>query len=87
MRHTLTECSENPANQKKPASQSALYAHHTAGGSAEEDVVFDVPMDAVRPIIDEEIMMMLVLKMQGLLCLGQLLLVELTNIALAMLEK
>ena len=55
--------------------------------TAKEDVAFDVPMDVVRPNTDEEIMMMSVLEMQGLLRLGQLTSVELTNIALAMLEK
>lgn len=78
--------------------------------TAKEDVVFDVPLDVVRPESDEEIMLMSVLEMQGVSCLslhfrpkrelpadylyfpqllrtGQLTSVELTNIALTMLEK
>ncbi len=57
------------------------------GVTAKEDVVFDVPMDVVRPDTDEGIMMMSVLEMQGLLRSGQLTSVELTNIALGMLER
>jgi hypothetical protein len=34
---------------------------------AKKGIVFDVPMDVVHPDTDEDIMMMLVLKMQGLL--------------------
>jgi hypothetical protein len=55
--------------------------------TAKEDVNFFIPLNVTRPETDEEIMMMSVLEMQGLLRTGQLTSVELTNIALAMLEK
>ena len=54
--------------------------------TAKEDVMFEVPMDVVRPETDEELMMMSVLEMQGLLRTGQLTSVELTNISLTMLD-
>jgi hypothetical protein len=50
-------------------------------------VVFDIPLDIQRPDTDEEVMMLSVLEMQGLLRTGQLTSVELTNIALNMLQK
>jgi Asp-tRNAAsn/Glu-tRNAGln amidotransferase A subunit and related amidases len=50
-------------------------------------VEFDIPLDIVRPETDEEVMMLSVLEMQGLLRTGQLSSVELTTIALDMLEK
>mmetsp|Transcript_13637 Transcript_13637/g.25652 ORF Transcript_13637/g.25652 Transcript_13637/m.25652 type:complete len:263 (-) Transcript_13637:1795-2583(-) len=49
-------------------------------------VVFDIPLDIERPDTDEEVMMLSVLEMQGLLRTGQLTSVELTNIALDMLQ-
>lgn len=55
--------------------------------TAKEDVDFTIPTDVVRPDTDEEILMMSVLEMQGLLRTGQLTSVELTEISLAMLDK
>ena len=55
--------------------------------TAKDDVNFFIPLNITRPETDEEIMMMSVLEMQGLLRTGQLTSVELTNISLAMLEK
>lgn len=52
-----------------------------------EDVVFDVPTDTALPETEEEIMMLSVLEMQSLLRQGCITSVQLTNIALSMLEK
>lgn len=52
-----------------------------------EDVVFDIPVDIVRPETDEEILMLSVLEMQGLLRSGSLTATELTQIALDALKK
>lgn len=51
-----------------------------------EDVVFDIPLDVELPDSEEGIMMLSVLEMQGLLRSGKLTAVELTSIALGMLE-
>lgn len=50
-------------------------------------VTFDLPTDVTRPATDEEVMMLSVLEMQALLRSGQISSVELTNIALSMLDK
>ncbi|CAB9517155.1 Glutamyl-tRNA(Gln) amidotransferase subunit A [Seminavis robusta] len=55
--------------------------------TAKDDVEFDIPLDVVRPESDEEILMMSVLEMQGLLRSGQITSVELTNISLSLLDK
>jgi hypothetical protein len=55
--------------------------------TAKEDVVFDIPTDIVLPDTDEGIMMLSVLEMQALLRAGSITSVQLTNIALNMLEK
>jgi hypothetical protein len=52
-----------------------------------DEVIFDIPMDVVLPDTDEGLMMLSVLEMQSLLRAGSITSVELTNIALAMLEK
>ena len=54
--------------------------------TGKDEVMFDIP-NVTRPSTDTEIMMLSVLEMQGLLRSGQITSVELTNIALAMLEK
>lgn len=54
--------------------------------TAKDDVVFDVPADVVRPDTDEGVLMLSVLEMQSLLRQGSITSVELTNMALAMLE-
>jgi hypothetical protein len=55
--------------------------------TAKEDVLFDIPTGIARPDTDEELMALSVLEMQGLLRDGQITSVELTNVALNMLDK
>lgn len=50
-------------------------------------VEFDIPTDVVLPATNEEIMMLSVLEMQGLLRSGELTSTQLTTIALEMLDK
>jgi hypothetical protein len=52
-----------------------------------EDVIFTLPEGVSRPATDEELMMMSVLEMQALLRQGDLTSVELTTIALDLLDK
>ena len=52
-----------------------------------DDVVFDIPLDIELPETDEEVLMLSVLEMQGLLRTGQLTATELTTIALTCLKK
>lgn len=52
-----------------------------------DEVVFDIPMDVELPDTEEEILMLSVLEMQGLLRSGKLTATELTKIALDALKK
>jgi len=52
-----------------------------------DDVIFDLPVGAVLPETDGGIMGLSVIEQQALLRAGSITLVELTNIALSMLEK
>jgi Asp-tRNA(Asn)/Glu-tRNA(Gln) amidotransferase A subunit family amidase len=52
-----------------------------------DEVNFVLPQNVVRPATDEELMMMSVLEMQALLRQGDLTSVELTTIALSLLDK
>lgn len=54
--------------------------------TAKDDVVFDIPANVVRPDTDKEILMLSVLEMAALLRQRSLTSVELTNMALSMLE-
>lgn len=55
--------------------------------TAKEDVAFDIPEGVVLSDTDEGIMILCVLEMQALLWDGSLTSVQLTNIAVDMLEK
>jgi hypothetical protein len=86
-RKTASGCIYNCCNKVLMGMAQSRILNEAPLVTPRDDVIFDLPVGVVLPETDEGIMGLSVLEQQALLRAGSITSVELTNIALSMLEK